>query len=64
MKGNFQQALAALTSIVAAHAVKCWDPEFTKLGDPHDLNNYLPGYGATQHMERDRIWDLKWPIIS
>jgi hypothetical protein len=47
---DFQQALAALTSMVAANAVKCWDPDFTKIGDPHDLSTYLPDYGATQHM--------------
>ncbi len=43
-------ALAATKVTAAANAVKWRNPELTHIGDPRDLNNYLPDSGATQHM--------------
>ena len=33
-----------------ASTIRKQDPTITKIGDPADLNNYLPDSGATQHM--------------
>ncbi len=34
----------------AASAIHCTNPSIQEIGDPRDLNNYLPDSGATQHM--------------
>ncbi len=45
-------------SIATAHkAIRRDDPNIATLGDPRDLNNYLPDSGATQHMT-PRLADL------
>jgi hypothetical protein len=40
----------AVKSSSTALAVRHQDPSITELGDPCNLNNYLPDSGATQHM--------------
>jgi hypothetical protein len=41
---------AASTTSISAHAVHHMDPSLQEIGDPCNLNNYLPDSGATQHM--------------
>ncbi len=41
---------AAISKTESANIVRKRDPSIAKIGDPADLNNYLPESGATQHM--------------
>jgi hypothetical protein len=50
--------MMAINTTASEHAVRKRDPELTKIGDPWDLNNYLPNSGATQHMT-PRLADLQ-----
>jgi len=42
-----------------SNAVKVRDPSLDEIGDPANLNNYLPDSGATQHMtpRREDLYD-------
>ncbi len=48
---------AALTTSASASAIRRTDPSIQDVGNPCDLNNYLPDSGATQHMT-PRLMDL------
>ncbi len=53
-----EQAFAAiLSSMASASTIRRTDPSIQEIGDPCDLNNYLPDSGATQHMT-PRLMDL------
>jgi hypothetical protein len=50
VKNTQAQVFAAFKSIAKSNAVKQCNTEIMEIGDPRDLNNYLPDSGATQHM--------------
>lgn len=47
---EWEHAFAAISTVEKASTIRKQDPTITKIGDPADLNNYLPDSGATQHM--------------
>lgn len=47
---KWETAMLAISSDAAANATKKKDPNIQEIGDPSDLNNYLPNSGAAQHM--------------
>jgi hypothetical protein len=47
---EWEQAFMAISKVEAANIVRKMDPTIAEIGDPRDLNNYLPDSGATQHM--------------
>jgi hypothetical protein len=47
---EFERAFATIIPTAGAHAVRKRDPTVAEIGDPSDLNKYLPDSGATQHM--------------
>jgi len=47
---EYEQALMAINQVKKAHIVRKRHPSIAEIGDPMDLNNYLPDSGATQHM--------------
>jgi transposase InsO family protein len=54
---EFERAFVAISQIAGAHVVRKRDPTIEEIGNPADLNNYLPDSGATQHMT-PRLADL------
>ena len=54
---EFERVFAAISQTAGAHVVRKRDPTAEEIGDPSDLNNYLPDSGATQHMT-PRLADL------
>jgi transposase InsO family protein len=52
-----EQTFMAISQSEKANAIKKRDPSISEIGDPADLNNYLPDSGATQHMT-PRLADL------
>jgi len=52
-----EQAFMAINQTETVHAIRKQDPSIYEIGDPTDLNNYLPDSGATQHMT-PRLADL------
>jgi len=54
---EWEQAFAAISKAETANAVRKKDPSIAEIGDPCNLNNYLPDSGATQHMT-PRLADL------
>jgi hypothetical protein len=70
-----EEAFSAMTNTSAsALAVRRSDPSIAEIGDPCNLNNYLPDSGATQHMTshsadltnvvEGQIWALRWPMAT
>jgi translation initiation factor IF-1 len=55
---EFEKAFIAISQTAVAHVVRKRDPTVKEIGDPRDLNNYLPDSGATQHMT-PRLADLE-----
>ncbi len=47
---EWEQAFVAISKAETANAVRKKDPSIAEIGDPCNLNNYLPDSGATQHM--------------
>jgi len=54
---EYEQAFMAINQVEKEYIVKKRDPSISEIGDPRDLNNYLPDSGATQHMT-PRLADL------
>jgi translation initiation factor IF-1 len=52
-----EQAFMAISQTEKANVIRKKDPIISDIGDPADLNNYLPDSGATQHMT-PRLADL------
>jgi hypothetical protein len=47
---EWEQAFSAISKAEMANAVRKRDPSIAEIGDPSNLNNYLPDSGVTQHM--------------
>jgi len=54
---EWEQAFMAISKAETANAVRKKDPSIAEIGDPSNLDNYLPDSGATQHMT-PRLADL------
>jgi hypothetical protein len=54
---EWEQAFSAISKAETANVVRKRDPTIGEIGDPKDLNNYLPDSGTTQHMT-PRLADL------
>jgi translation initiation factor IF-1 len=54
---EWEQALTAISKSETANPARKKDPTVAEIGDPSNLNNYLPDSGATQHVT-PRLADL------
>jgi len=54
---EYEQAFMAINQVETANIARKRDPSISEIGDPRDLDNYLPDSGATQHMT-PRLADL------